>query len=381
MMRYYSCDSHVVEAAEIYDGLVDRFGSKAPYISNELDGKPGTWLMLPDGMRSVPVGRLGIAGASLDDPATHERIAMGYDGFNPGVMDPVARLEEQKTDGIVGEVMYPSLSMFTFADPDPEVRDAAFRQHNDWIVDYCSVDRDRLIGVGCLPLPDVERAIAEIDRSSAKGVRGFAIPTHIDPVKPYCHPDFDPFWARAEEYGLPLTMHIFTGQTLDGGLPAHWGTPGGHLKGYTLAHTTAVNTMIDIICGGVTERFPKLKLVISEYETGWVAHTLQRLDHAAYRTPWEVSDELTMKPSEYFDRNFWVTFEDDKEGIATRHAIGVKNLLWGNDYPHHDSIWPNSRPILDDILSDVSDSEREQLVWGNVMDLYDLDPQKLPVFS
>jgi len=59
----------------------------------------------------------------------------------------------------------------------------------------------------------------------------------------------------------------------------------------------------------------------------------------------------------------------------------VKNLLWGNDYPHHDSIWPNSRPILDDILSDVSDSEREQLVWGNVVDLYDLDPQKLPAFS
>ena len=363
-MRYYSCDSHVVEAAEIYDGLTDRFGDRAPFIEKDYNGKPGTWLVLPGGMQTLPVGRLGIAGARLDDPATHERIAMGYDGFNPGVMDPVARLDEQITDGIVGEVMYPSLSMFTFAIPDAEVRDAAFQQHNDWVLDYCSVDRNRLIGVGCLPLPDVDRAIAEMDRSASRGVKGFAIPAHVDPALPYNDPAFDPFWARAQEHGVPLTMHIFTGQTLDGGLPAHWGTPGGNLKGYTLAHTTAVNTMIDIICGGVVERFPQLKFVISEYETGWVAHTLQRLDHAAYRTPWELADGLTMKPSEYFDRNFWVTFEDDTEGIATRHEIGVSNLLWGNDYPHHDSIWPNSRPILDDILAGVPGDEREAMVWG-----------------
>ena len=377
-MRYYSCDSHVVEAAEIYAGLTDRFGERAPFIEKDYGGKPGTWLVLPGGIRPVPVGRLGIAGASLSDPATHARIEQGYDGFNPGVMDPAARLDEQAQDGIVGEVMYPSLSMFTFAIPDDEVRDAAFRNHNDWVLNYCSVDRNRLIGVGCLPLPDVERSIAEIDRSAQLGVRGFAIPAHIDPAKPYCHPDFDPFWARAQEFGVPLTMHIFTGSSLEGGMPEHWGTPGGHLKGYTLAHTTIANTMIDLICGGVTERFPNLRFVCAEYETGWVGHFKQRLDHAAYRTPWEVSDELTMKPSEYFDRNFWVTFEDDVEGIATRHSIGVSNLVWGNDYPHHDSIWPNSRPILDDILSGVPDDEREQMVWGNVIDLYGLDPDKLP---
>ncbi len=377
-MRYYSCDSHVVEAKEIYSGLRENFGDKAPYIDENVDGKPGAWLFVPGIQRPISVGRLGIAGARLDNPATHERIALGYDGFNPGVMDPSARLDEQIQDGIVGEIMYPSLSMFTFAVPDAEVRDMAFRQHNDWVLDYCDVDRERLIGIGCLPLPDVDRAIAELDRSASRGVRGFAIPAHIDPAKPYNHPDFDPFWARAQEYGVPLTMHIFTGDSLEGGMPAHWGTPGGHLKGYTLAHTTIANTIIDIICGGVVERFPELKFVASEYETGWVAHFLQRLDHAAYRTPWELDDALTMKPSEYFDRNFWVTFEDDLQGIQTRDAIGVDNLLWGNDYPHHDSIWPNSRPILDDILSDVPEDEKEKMVWSNAIDLYGIDPAALP---
>ena len=67
-MRYYSCDSHVVEAAEIYDGLTDRFGDRAPFIAKDYNGKPGTFLVLPHGMQTVPVGRLGIAGARLDDP-------------------------------------------------------------------------------------------------------------------------------------------------------------------------------------------------------------------------------------------------------------------------------------------------------------------------
>ena len=377
-VRYYSCDSHVVEAAEIYDGLYERFGDRAPFIAKDHDGKRGTFVVLPGGPLAISVGRLGIAGASLDDPATHERIAMGYEGFNPGVMDSSARLLEQIQDGIVGEVMYPSLSMFTFAVPDDEVRDASFRRHNDWVLEYCSVDRDRLIGIGCLPLPDIERAIAEIDRSAERGVRGFSIPAHIDPAKPYSHPDFDPFWARAQEYGVPLTMHIFTGQTFDGGMPEHWGTPGGHLKGYTLAHTTVVNSIIDLICGGVVERFPELRFVAAEYETGWVGHFKQRLDHAAYRTPWEVTGNLTMKPSEYFDRNFWVTFEDDLEGIQTRGSIGVDNMLWGNDYPHHDSIWPHSQRILSDILDGVPEVDKEKMVWGNVIDLYGLDPAALP---
>ena len=53
-MRYYSCDSHVVEAAEIYDGLTDRFGDRAPFIEKDYNGKPGTWLVLPGGMQTLP---------------------------------------------------------------------------------------------------------------------------------------------------------------------------------------------------------------------------------------------------------------------------------------------------------------------------------------
>ena len=188
---------------------------------------------------------------------------------------------------------------------------------------------------------------------------------------------YDPLWEVLQDMNLPVTMHIFTGTSFDCGLPAHWGTPGGTLKGYTLAHTTVANSIMDLIASGVVARFPGLKFVCAEFETGWVAHFLQRLDHAAYRTPWELADEVTMKPSQYFDRNFWITFEDDAQGIATRHDIGVSNLVWGNDYPHHDSIWPNSMSILDDVLAGVPDDERQAMVWDNVMSLYDINVSNL----
>jgi predicted TIM-barrel fold metal-dependent hydrolase len=376
-MRYYSCDSHIVEPASVFDGFEAKFGSRAPRIERDWQGRRGDWLLLP-GLGPIPVGRLGIAGNRLDDPKTDEKIAMGYDGLNPGVRDPAKRLDEQLQDGIVGEVMYPSLNMFTYAIPDQEVAKAVFERHNDWIVDYCSVNPDRLIGIGCLPIPDVDDAISEMERSAKKGVRGFAIPAHVDPNRPYSHEDYDRFWAAAQDYGVPLTMHIFTGTSFDGGMPRHWGTPGGTIKGYTLCMTTAVNTMIDLICGGVCERFPKLKFVFSEFETGWVAHILQRLDHALYRTPKFAVDYLTMKPSEYFRRQMYVTFEDDEAGVLTRHLIGVDNLLWGNDYPHHDAIWPHSMETLDRVFADVPDDEREKMVFDNTIALYNIDTAKLP---
>ena len=64
--------------------------------------------------------------------------------------------------------------------------------------------------------------------------------------------------------------------------------------------------------------------------------------------------------------------------VQTREQIGVENLLWGNDYPHHDAIWPNSRKILDEIMAGVPQEEEEAMVWGNVQKLYNINRAALP---
>lgn len=370
---YYSCDSHVVEGPEVFEGLVDKFGERAPRVVQDPPGRDGIYLVWPKQDLPLPIGRFGIAGANLDLPETKERIKQGWDGINPGVKDPVARLKEQAQDGIVGEVMYPSINMFTFSVPDREVVQEVFRRHNDWIVDYCSHSPDRLIGVGCLPLPDVEESITELERVVKRGLRGVAIPCTAPPDKPYSDPAYEPFWSAAEEAGIPITMHIFCGSEWGMSLPSHWNA----VTSYAMALSAISWTVETLITSGVVERHPKLQFVCAEWETGWMAHWLERLDHAAYRSPFAIAKEVKDKPTEYFRRNFHVTFEDDEFGIRTRDGIGVDRMLWGNDYPHHDSIWPNSRQVLERIMRDVPEAEERAMTWGNVLKLYNLDEAKV----
>lgn len=370
MSVYYSCDSHVVEPPEVFAGLEERFGSRAPRIVTNPNGKRGTYVAFGETMMNV--GRLGIAGNRLDNPKTHELIARGYEGLNPGVRDPEARLKEQAVDGIMGEVMYPSINMAAFAYAERDVVHAVFQRHNDWIHDYSSHAPQRLVGIACLPLPDVDAAIQELQRVAKMGIRGVAIPCTAPLNKPYSHADFEPFWEVAEEVGLPISMHIFCGSTSDMGLPAHWGSPGTSIIGYTMTHGGMVATMAQLICGGVAARHPGLRFVCCEFETGWLAHVLQRLDHATYRAHEQASPDLSMPPSAYFRRQFYATFEDDVAGVLTRHLIGVDNLIWGNDYPHHDSIWPHSMETIERIFTGVPADEREKMTSTNVMKLYDL---------
>jgi hypothetical protein len=85
--------------------------------------------------------------------------------------------------------------------------------------------------------------------------------------------------------------------------------------GYCLWPTAIAFVMGDIITSGVCARFPKLQFVPTEWETGWLAHYLQRLDWSAYRVPRnQVPPEVTEAPSYYFHRNFTMTFEDDRVG-------------------------------------------------------------------
>ncbi len=372
MSGYYSCDSHVVEPADVFAGLDARFGSRAPRIVKEPNGKRGTYVAFGDVLMNV--GRLGIAGNRLDDPRTHERMARGYEGLNPGVYDPAARLEEQTEDGVIGEVMYPSINMAAFAYPERDVVHAVFQRHNDWMREYCSQAPERLIGVACIPLPDIDAAIQELQRVARMGYRGVAIPCTAPPDKPYSHPDYEPFWEAAEAVGLPLAMHIFCGSTGDMGLPAHWGGPGTSIVGYTMAHGAIVATMSQLICSGVAARHPTLKFICAEFETGWLAHVLRRLDHATYRVREQASPDLAMEPSDYFRRQFYATFEDDDLGVITRHQIGVDNLMWGNDYPHHDSIWPHSQEVLARIFQGVPEEEKDRMTRLNVCQLYGITP-------
>lgn len=133
-----------------------------------------------------------------------------------------------------------------------------------------------------------------------------------------------------------------------------------------------------MMASGVFQRFPKLKVLSVEHGTSWVPHFLERMDfyHKAAARRGGPSTAYGMNvydgglPSEVFQRNIFVTFEEDPFGLRNRYDIGVENMCWGSDYPHPESTFPNTKNVLKHIFDGVPEHEKAKILCGNVARIY-----------
>jgi predicted TIM-barrel fold metal-dependent hydrolase len=383
-----SADSHVVEAPEVFAGLAQRFGDEGPRIAS-VDGQVDAMVIPARSVRAVPAGELGIAGRRLDpgrrierrpghkpspedkgDPYIQEIVRRGYAGLREGLLRGGARAADQDQDGIRAEVLYPSIFFSIFGLDNIDLVVACFRNYNDWMADYCRPAGERLVGLALIPLHDPAAGAKEIERALRMGFRGGCIPCTAPVQRPYRDPAYERVWAAAEEADFPLSMHAGTNGPRRRPIGANPGFD--YLIAYAGAAVSIQQTLAELLCQGVAHRHPRLKFVVAEFNTGWIAHWLDRLDQAVRRTPEAAADCLDLLPSEYWRRQFFATFEDDRAGVLTRELVGVNNLMWANDYPHLDSTWPCSHQILDEILCDVPAGQRRIMTHDNAAALYRL---------
>ena len=363
-----SADSHVVESAEFFEPLVKRFGDAAPRVV-VADPAAGPQLALGNGQLGLKIAGFLQANTDFHSPEGVAELSRGYDLARPGCYDIAERLKDQEIDGIDAEVLYPSVLFNVYQVPRRDIIQAAFANYNDWITDYCRPAPERLFALGCLQLWDLDEAIAEMERCKKLGHVGVCIAATAPPDHLYSDRWYDKFWAAAQELEMPLNMHIFTGATPNHGLPFRQAAS-------PLAFAGVMFSIADIIQSGVCERFPRLKFVITEFETGWTAIMLKRLDWSWIRFGGARTSPYPHPPSYYWKRQFSVTFEDDPLGIRSRDFIGTNTILWGNDYPHGDSVFPNSQSVLTKLLKDCTREEIYDMTVKNVVDLYKL-PFKL----
>jgi predicted TIM-barrel fold metal-dependent hydrolase len=111
---------------------------------------------------------------------------------------------------VQAEVIYTTLGMPLYGLDDGELRTACFRAYNDWTVDYCSYDSKRLLPLGLITLEDIPAGVEELRRIAKKGMRGAMIWAEPPEDRPHSLPDYDTFWAAAQELNLPLSLHILT---------------------------------------------------------------------------------------------------------------------------------------------------------------------------
>jgi predicted TIM-barrel fold metal-dependent hydrolase len=382
-----SADSHVVEGPGVFAGLAGRFGDAAPRLM-EIDGQVDVIVIPERGMRGVSVARMGMAAtrlardtplnrkpghkpdvANMQDPELVELFARGYAGMRPGLVDGARRHEDQDVDGLSAEFLYPGFfSMFNF--PNVELLVAIQKNYNDWLHDYASAAQGRLFGLAVLPVQDPAVAKQELERVLALGFKGGCIPCTSPADRPYFDEAYEPIWALAEEADFPLSMHV----GCNAYLPRELRAPKGRrdaIAGYAASAGTVQPTIIEFMCRGVCERHPKLKLVVAEFNAGWIAHWLDRVDQGLQRELRETSTPYHGEPPrEIWKRQFYATLEDDRAALLTREMIGVENLMWGSDYPHTDSTWPCSADVLDELFSDFEPGLRARITRDNVASLY-----------
>jgi len=129
-----------------------------------------------------------------------------------------------------------------------------------------------------------------------------------------------------------------------------------------------------LMWGGVFDRFPALKIVLSEVHAEWVPPTLAYLDrcHAQSDAP------LRLKPSEYWERNLAVVATNPRRAeIEVRQGIGINRLMIGTDFPHVEGTWPNTLDWLRATFAGVAEDEARLVLGENAIAMYGLDSAKL----
>ena len=369
-----SSDSHVFEPPGLWTERIDpEFRGREPHMERVGDVDH---LVIEGDQMIGGIGLISNAGARFESPETisaHGR----FEDVPAGGYDPDQHIKDMAIDGVSGEVLYPSQGLFYFKIADSELLSAVFRAYNDWLSEFCRTNPDRLKGMAMISLDDVQGGIKELERSAKLGLVGAMIPEYPVEARRYDSPEYEPFWAAAQDLNMPLTLHTATSR--EGRNRGAGGTSIRDASARANKVFWPSMSLCDMIFSGVFERYPGVKVAIVEFELAWVPHLLgtmdytynERIEEATYRF------KGNLFPSDFFHSNLYLSFQEDAVGIRMRDVIGVDRLMWGSDYPHSESTFPRSREILDIILEGVPQNEKAKIVGGNAANLYHFDLERI----
>jgi len=308
--------------------------------------------------------------------------------------DSAERRADLEADGVVAEVIFPNTvppfyerAFHVSPLPSPEQYprwQAGIRAHNRWMVDFCSEEPERRAGIGLIHLNDIDEAVKDVEWIAKSGLRGgvlLPLPAPDDVhLKPLYAPEYDRLWAAIQDCDLVMNQH--SGQ----GSPRYGKAQGADALWVLEMPFFIQRGFCQLILGGVFERFPKLRFILTESGCAWAPGLLRRMDalHVGMKmgmmgeVDYSKSKTLTEPPSFYAKRNCWygASFPSPQD-IKGRDVVGVDRILWGNDYPHYEGCYPYSRENMRLAFSDVDETEVRMMLGENAAALYGFDLEAL----
>jgi len=324
----------------------------------------------------IPPGQLAQFGAmGKDEEVLKPHPSRTYVNQAPfGAMDPKERLARMDQEGLEKAIIYPSLGLIWETEDvgDIELQAAYARAYNRWVVDFCADPRGRLVPIAHISMGDPQEAARELERAVKARAKGAFFVPFTPTYKSHAHPDYDPFWAKAQELGVPVGIHP------SGEPPAkrvhqrfrdmqkwavwHFNVHGaqGPLQAFTAMFQY-----------GLFDRFPKVKVVVLESGAGWAGYLLNRMD-AVYDSPLGKSVRLKEKPSYYFYRQCWISGDPDEKAFGhVVDFVGADKFFWASDFPHFDHPG-NYMEELRELVEPMSESTRQKVIGENVAQVYGL---------
>jgi predicted TIM-barrel fold metal-dependent hydrolase len=378
-----SADSHMMEPADLWTERLDqKYRDRDPRVIKS-EGRAGYIFVAPDVRPFAVAGGFaaGRSGAELKEFMAKAQQEEGYKAARPSGWDPAERIKDQDIDGVRAEVLYTTLGMSLFGLHDADLQRACFRVYNDWVAEFAAYNRKRLHAIALISLEDIGEGVKELERAAKNGLKGAMIWGAPPREKPYYLRDYDPLWAAAQELEMPLSLHVITGkrplrsddEKSKERRPERRPDDPSFARGYMNVIHEVQRSLTDIIFGGVPMRFPRIKIVSAENDTGWIAHYMYRLDHAFEKFGALMEMPLEMKPSEYVRRNVWATFQDDPIGPMLYKFFGEDNFMWASDFPHTDSTWPHSCEVIERDFAEVPEPVKRKMICENAARLYRID--------
>jgi predicted TIM-barrel fold metal-dependent hydrolase len=365
-VQVISVDDHVVEPRNVWqDHLPAKFRTEGPRSLRDDQGRD-VWMF--EGTPFYTMGLGAVAGKERKDYGTDP---VGYDDMLPGCYDVEARLKDMDADGVHAELCFPTFPGFAgntfYQARDKKLAAACVSAYNDWIIDvWCAGAPGRQIPLALVPFWDVEASAAETRRVAAKGAKAITFPEapHNIGLPSFHTTHWDPFFAEVQEAELPLCMHFGSGGT------PNVAPDGPFTAAIALFGLNSQQCTVELVNSRIFERFPGLRVALSEGGIGWIPYLLERCDSTWERHRWYTGMEDARRPSEIFAEHIYGCFIEDGAGLKNIELIGEDNITFECDYPHSDSNWPNTRKKLEESLRDVPDGIARKIAEDNARRLY-----------
>jgi predicted TIM-barrel fold metal-dependent hydrolase len=386
-----SADDHVIEPAHVWqDHLPPRVRAAGPRLVRKrgyVDWQRRTWMLAGDesgewadcwsydGQLFPIVRTLGAISFPRDIDL---KGAVCFEELRPGCYDQTARLADMDANQTEASICFPTFPRFcgqTFLEAsDHEVAAACVRAYNDWMIDdWCAGDAyGRLIPLTLVTMWDAEMAAAEVRRCAAKGSHAICFSeSPADLGVPSLHSGFwEPLWQACEDTATVVNIHQGSSSTF---MTTSRDAPS--LVPVSLNHVSAERATADWLSSGILERYPTIKLVLSEGQAGWMPFLLERMDRTYDLWGRNARAPISRRPSTYVPGRVYVTIIEEHTGLGMRDRIGMGQIMFEIDYPHADSTWPDSLSVAEHMVktAGLDEDETRGFLRGNVIECYGLE--------